>query len=775
MLYSVFLLLIHFLTFSSATSAGEGIVCSVSDSNLGCETPGEGECDETSTQIMWWVKPPVHSNEYSIRTGDGNPSEDPSSYHPNQYLNIHVRTLVYNMQYTGLLLYAENTSGVKVGEWSIPPGSKFWLPPECNSKAVLHRDGAPKPYHMIFGFKTPPKETGEITIRALLKYGEPFPATDGKFFWPNSEDIVLKEILTNSDEILTKPQNWFKGQPGQTCDTVCQEKLTACDQATMIETQTSATALMDAISSHYYCPEPLLSSCSATSPASGTSGCYYHDLDCKGPGRPNNTSQSIQCNAKTNDESRFCLCRSTSSFASSGRKTKPVSWLWFFAILTSYLFPNVTGPYHNGILKMFLFFTCLSFCQGHNWLNNPSRSGKISFSHPCPKAGRTHIQVGPGQKFPLEWATGHPGSREHYFVVASANNYNKLALHDFSLLKDYINNAPDTDTWMDDEKNHKYHVSLGTATNINKYESEVLPGDPLYIERPSYFANRVSPSTGFPKIFKFADNQKTADLRVSYESEKYPWIIAVYKFRVMVREPKYGDMAFFEIPEGSPSGKYIIHWMWEGYRDCVDINVLPNRVNVVSKDDIWGASLGSTIWERYDHCRIPKFRTTKFLTSCIEIPPGGNIDECRSKATHSRMTGTNVIPWNDPSPWNRRDPGLAHACPNFIPKNNKSRICYSFEAQTNTASQFPDIVKQTEDTDNPIFFGTCYRKVSLWGFDQVCAACEPLVLPPAWKFHDRCVDCDAMKNNDKPDVTPTWMFADKCIDCATTNKEKVLE
>jgi len=527
----------------------------------------------------------------------------------------------------------------------------------------------------------------------------------------------------------------------------------------MRETQISATALSDAISSHYYCPKPLLSSCSAISPSSGANGCYYHDDDCKGAGRLNSTSQSIQCDAQANDEARFCLC----SIPTSGSKTKSVSWLWFFVILGSYLFPNMTGPYHNGILKMFLFFACLSFCQGHNWLNNPSRSGKISFSHPCPGKTRTHLQVGPGQKFPLEWATGHPGSREHYFVVVSAKNADKLKGHDFKILNDYINSAPMKDTWLDNEENQKYHVSLlKGGTDVNRYEREVLPSDPLYIKRPTYFSNRTGKvDTGYPKIYKFKPSQLTRDVRAQYNSDKYPWIIAIYKFRVMVREPKHGDMALFEIPKGSPSGKYIIHWMWEGYRDCVDINLLSADSTKVQGD--WGKAGSGNRYEQVDHCRIPKFDRS---LGCKEIAPGENADACKAACTRSgRCNGINVIPWNDPSPWNRRDPGFKKACAAFKPQNNESSVCYSFRALSDPNKQVAAVMTETIDPDDPVFYGTCYRKKPNWGFEESCPACEEKKQLPAWRYHDRCVDCDTATNNDKPDVTPTWKFADICIDC----------
>eukprot|EP00463_Aulacantha_scolymantha_P004420 TRINITY_DN5536_c0_g1_i1.p1 TRINITY_DN5536_c0_g1~~TRINITY_DN5536_c0_g1_i1.p1 ORF type:complete len:171 (+),score=11.80 TRINITY_DN5536_c0_g1_i1:25-513(+) len=158
------------------------------------------------------------------------------------------------------------------------------------------------------------------------------------------------------------------------------------------------------------------------------------------------------------------------------------------------------------------------FCHGHNWLNIPSRAAKASFDSPCkPRANinRAHVQVGPGQKFPVEWATGHPGSREHYFVIISGKDQDKLKLHTLTMLDDYIKNAPE-DTYMQDPKNHKFHVAFKEPPK-NVYAGEVKSNEDLYIIRPQSFANRTSVKKF--SIHKFPENKKTRDVRAQYKSD----------------------------------------------------------------------------------------------------------------------------------------------------------------------------------------------------------------------------------------------------------------
>ena len=55
-----------------------------------------------------------------------------------------------------------------------------------------------------------------------------------------------------------------------------------------------------------------------------------------------------------------------------------------------------------------------------------------------------------------------------------------------------------------------------------------------------------------------------------------PWILGVHAFSIMWHYAP-GD-ACTCLPAGTPPGSYIAYYMWAGYRDCVDIDVLPDEM-----------------------------------------------------------------------------------------------------------------------------------------------------------------------------------------------------
>ena len=109
--------------FAWAYSNGKGIPCDTQLSNL-----GSTKFVKDKTKIMWWVKPPRHNPNYSLRTADGVPADDPTTYVPGQWMDIHIRTLIRGSKYRGLVLYAVDNQEKKVGEWFIYSDALFWLP-----------------------------------------------------------------------------------------------------------------------------------------------------------------------------------------------------------------------------------------------------------------------------------------------------------------------------------------------------------------------------------------------------------------------------------------------------------------------------------------------------------------------------------------------------------------------------------------------------------------------------------------------------------------------
>ena len=65
------------------------------------------------------------------------------------------------------------------------------------------------------------------------------------------------------------------------------------------------------------------------------------------------------------------------------------------------------------------------------------------------------------------------------------------------------------------------------------------------------------------------------DNRISYVNPTYPWIHSLHAFRNGVHRPQGADVARFRFPPGTTPGRYVIHYYWGGYRDCMDVDVLP--------------------------------------------------------------------------------------------------------------------------------------------------------------------------------------------------------
>lgn len=638
------------LSFSSGGDTNEtGVICDALSDLYGDVTP-----NENGGKIMWWVQPADHTTDYSLRTADGPPSDDPTSYVPGEWLEIHIRTLVEYKQYTGLLLYAVDENETKVGEWSINERSPYWLPtnPGCDGKAVLHENAAKAPYHQHFQFRPPADMTGEITFRCLIKYGLAFPNTDGLFYWPNERDLVLTQSTR-------KPENstWYTGKLGDSCLETCEAVGMGCDEKLVQKVSTNRSVLQEELSSSFPIFEPVLVDCSS-------SGAYYAGKDFHYSG--STCQEDSTCKASEQGQQRLCPCAGTplvSSATNTGLRA-----LSMFPLLA--LLHALTGGSRCTVaLPLLCALLLLMPTPGtaHNWINNPSRASKASLTSPCParKPGAAaHLQVGPGTPFPVEWAAGHSGFS--YFVIIKAEDEDKLGLHTSAVLHEYLDNAPDTTSYMADHK--KYRVFSGNYNyNVGSplYPEGVFSGDE--ITRPTQFSFRFG-STANAAIHAFDDEElhQGTTMRASYKSDKYPWIKAVHAFKITHKNPKEADIANIEIPSGSESGTYVVHWLWRGYRDCVDVEVLDRP----SPPD-WGINTGFQML-RSDHCQYRKdvMRTDKFFSDCKVVRPGENAAKCYEPVVNNNRGrfAVNVVPWVQPADYkfdSEPNIGVPHPTPRW--------------------------------------------------------------------------------------------------------------
>ena len=315
------------------------------------------------------VRGPVRSDTYTLRTGDGpNWQSDPTSYVPGELLPLYVRVTrpkimgkgycqivdkfggvrdtlercdmgMESAKYIGLLLYAVKTgdsSETKVGEWAIPleEPARFWAPDDigCDRKAVMHRYAEPKHFLERIVFRAPPAGTGPITFRALIKQGD---TNMGAFYWPSAPssggsstlapsvgrsggDLVLVEDLTPPTRAWS-----YRGQPGESCTTVCESRGLECDGDKLLEA-TSATALATSVDTSFLCAPPYLSTCSEAAPHMSGLGdglCFYRNDDTC-PGRVGGAAASCDAPSSTSidDGLRLCPCKPNTVSFTAGRR-----------------------------------------------------------------------------------------------------------------------------------------------------------------------------------------------------------------------------------------------------------------------------------------------------------------------------------------------------------------------------------------------------------------------------------------------------------------------
>ena len=145
------LLVVHVITVRvKSNSAGTGYACVDAMDLCKMPCPDDGEDRPWATKSangvtypccpigMDLVKPPTKSNNYLVTT-----SSKDGTYNPCEVMTVTVKTLTEDGKYLGLLLYAVEDSGdktFKTGQWILPKSDnpKFWTPPVCQGKAVMH-------------------------------------------------------------------------------------------------------------------------------------------------------------------------------------------------------------------------------------------------------------------------------------------------------------------------------------------------------------------------------------------------------------------------------------------------------------------------------------------------------------------------------------------------------------------------------------------------------------------------------------------------------------
>jgi hypothetical protein len=220
-----------------------------------------------------------------------------------------------------------------------------------------------------------------------------------------------------------------------------------------------------------------------------------------------------------------------------------------------------------------------------NWLLTPGRaSTRASTVRPCvprknPDTDK-YAQVGPGQSVTVKWSSGH--QRIGYWVVIHGSDEEILRSPTFeTMVDDYLDSPPagtdptklnlhNTSKWK------RYHGTRSKAAEAvadamlgnGKSYSRVLPQtDPFYLDHPAA-------RTNISKLYEFNADRIASDRRHQYNHTKYPWILAAGRYDHIEHLPGDYDALQWEIPRplAKGTGHHIIHWRWQGYYDCVDVD-----------------------------------------------------------------------------------------------------------------------------------------------------------------------------------------------------------
>ena len=104
-------------------------------------------------------------------------------------------------------------------------------------------------------------------------------------------------------------------------------------------------------------------------------------------------------------------------------------------------------------------------------------------------------------------------------------------------------------------------------------------------------------------------------------------------------------------------GEYLVHMVWRGYRDVIDVDVLPSEAN-----DRYGRAAAGVTWIKTDHCQYQRgtYESEGRKSwrvpgrTCFPLWPGNGynasacLQACVDRGT-SKCEAANVVPLNNPS------------------------------------------------------------------------------------------------------------------------------
>jgi hypothetical protein len=490
---------------------------------------------------MRWVQAPIPSAVYTLRTGDGALSADPTSYKPGVPLEIHLRVSELRMRFIGLLMYATNNSGVvgqntevAVGDWKTIPGDEFHVPtaPSCGGRKVTHTNANVKALHTRFLWSAP-KGTGTVLFRVLIKQGE---QNKGNFYWP------AKELrLTEGTAPAPTAQQTVIGAPGQACADVCykQTPTTPYCNAAAMNAVTSQATLITTLANKAPVRTPYLAQCAyAGAPqitAQGYATFRTTNVAANCPASyvtsSSTTAQPDVCYTSPLPSAQgICICSSNSAVqtpnpyrlnvesvapdaephtvtidtmqAGDGPVSAAHSARASFGLLASLVAAlSVFSGKGSARMVVFALLAVLALSSvaapaaAHNYIKSVHRAYEAAVSNPCQAriGNQPHVQVRAGQTFEIEWSDGHGDYTvgPFYFAIIHESAYDLLRADNISkMLADYVALAP-AGSALTGPMWEKHHIR-------NEAECDLVNPSPAInknCQLDKYFKERVLPET----------------------------------------------------------------------------------------------------------------------------------------------------------------------------------------------------------------------------------------------------------------------------------------
>lgn len=444
----------------------------------------------------------------------------------------------------------------------------------------------------------------------------------------------------------------------------------------------------------------------------------------------------------------------------------------------------------------------LSAVSAHNWINSPSRvsfgSSAASTLKPALPAtsDEPHVIVRAGQKFPVEWVCGH--GFDVYFVAFRKADLLRALQHEPIMMDAFLADAsicPNTTVSKEflnyhykyDDPSLDFDGVAGTNGTVpppipNFFKRRVPPTDPDFIPRNPLFKkafknlpnNITAAQRNLIYQFEYKDANTLTNRRChpSAPSTRFPWVVAMWRYRIVMHQPGRPDVAMLDMPPSTPPGDYIIQYRWRGYTDAFDVKVVNATADI---PDPYGTApdpgeVPVVRFKRIDHCA---FYQPLNIGSCLPMTATAGVldtpDACFAACkASSTCNGVAVIPLTNPTSVHVsfRSELLLNfttACPK---PTTGTHACHILRMQL--PRETVPALTITDDTENPQFYGTCYVRINSYDRNGLLAPAmrAPVAADrPDWKAHQECISCDDRIAAQMLNVTPAWNIAASCANC----------